>query len=214
MEIWRKRAACLEYPASWFFPERINPGDQLPDEEDDYPEVYDTLDEDRARQVCAVCPVVESCLRFAVENNERSGIWGTGGDRRRYLRRLYVKAMGHNWETIPLRWEKSWSKYNEAIQVEIQTIRGEYERPVQERHDCERCKLQGFDGWIAEGAHPEDRNSPGAKCGFAVTYARGCRCTFCKVAHMDRSRRQKQDKQPPIQDESTEEDTCRNLIPA
>jgi WhiB family redox-sensing transcriptional regulator len=30
----------------------------------------------QAKKFCASCPVVEECLQYALENNEKHGIWG------------------------------------------------------------------------------------------------------------------------------------------
>ena len=42
----------------------------------------------RAKEVCAECPVQLTCLRFALENREMYGIWGgtTQSERRKLLR--------------------------------------------------------------------------------------------------------------------------------
>ena len=46
-----------------------------------------------ARAICAACPVREPCLEYALEANEKYGIWaGTTEDERRVLRRQRRKA--------------------------------------------------------------------------------------------------------------------------
>ena len=41
-----------------------------------------------AKQICALCPVQEPCLEFALETNQESGVWGgTSEEERRVLRR-------------------------------------------------------------------------------------------------------------------------------
>jgi len=43
--------------------------------------------EERAKAICALCPVRRTCLEHAVTNNERYGIWGGLTDHeRRHLR--------------------------------------------------------------------------------------------------------------------------------
>lgn len=51
-------------PTGWFFP---------------------TTDEGEARAVatCRACPVVDACLRFAVEHEQWHGIWGATSERER-----------------------------------------------------------------------------------------------------------------------------------
>lgn len=41
-----------------------------------------------AKQVCAMCPVATKCLEFALDNQERFGVWGghSERERRRLLR--------------------------------------------------------------------------------------------------------------------------------
>jgi len=59
---WRNAAACLNEDPELFFPEG---------ESERYaPQI------DAALSVCAACEVAESCLRYALETEQRSGIWG------------------------------------------------------------------------------------------------------------------------------------------
>lgn len=73
---WRARAACSGYPNTLFFP------------------AGDTPDEgslDKAKAICSVCPVIEDCLEYALETNQRSGIWGgTSEKERKSLRRKWL----------------------------------------------------------------------------------------------------------------------------
>ena len=47
----------------------------------------------RARQVCRSCPVVEACLGYALETNQRAGIWGgSTEEERKTLRRKWLAA--------------------------------------------------------------------------------------------------------------------------
>lgn len=56
-----------------------------------YPEVGEsTLP---AKQICSLCPVKTECLRYAIDHQERFGIWGgTSELERRKLRRVRPKA--------------------------------------------------------------------------------------------------------------------------
>lgn len=56
-----------------------------------YPEA-DTGQQQRARAVCALCPVREECLRHALEVNERWGTWGGLGEAPRDRLRKYLKS--------------------------------------------------------------------------------------------------------------------------
>jgi WhiB family redox-sensing transcriptional regulator len=42
------------------------------------------------KKICATCPVTEQCLEFAMENDERFGVWGgkTERERRKLRRRM------------------------------------------------------------------------------------------------------------------------------
>ena len=72
-EDWRKDAACAGADTSVFFPigedEEFSAG---------------------AKSVCAVCPVADLCLQYALATNQTEGVWGgmTGPERRRLRRRL------------------------------------------------------------------------------------------------------------------------------
>jgi WhiB family redox-sensing transcriptional regulator len=73
---WRALAACSGYPNSLFFP--ANDGAE------------DTAVE-KAKSVCQVCPVADECLGYALETNQRSGIWGgTTEKERKSLRRKWL----------------------------------------------------------------------------------------------------------------------------
>lgn len=66
---WVSDAACKGMDASLFFPERGEGVSQI-------------------RAVCRTCPVAQRCLDYALENNEKHGVWGgTSERRRRVLRR-------------------------------------------------------------------------------------------------------------------------------
>ncbi|HUP86720.1 MAG TPA: WhiB family transcriptional regulator [Acidimicrobiales bacterium] len=72
---WRQRAACRGLSTDIFYP------------------VSDD-DADIAKSICAVCPVAEECLEFALAEREREGIWGgaTERERRRIVRQRRKSA--------------------------------------------------------------------------------------------------------------------------
>ncbi|HEY4607498.1 MAG TPA: WhiB family transcriptional regulator [Acidimicrobiia bacterium] len=74
---WRNRAACAGYNHALFFP--VGDADEIAVE--------------RARDVCFTCPVTEDCLEYALETNQRAGIWGgTTEEERKSLRRKWMAA--------------------------------------------------------------------------------------------------------------------------
>jgi WhiB family transcriptional regulator, redox-sensing transcriptional regulator len=54
-----------------------------------YPVSDDEEAADEAKAICALCPVREPCLEFALSTREKNGVWGglTERERRRVLRR-------------------------------------------------------------------------------------------------------------------------------
>jgi len=41
-----------------------------------HPSEEDDAAADAAKAICALCPVVDSCLEFAVSAREKDGVWG------------------------------------------------------------------------------------------------------------------------------------------
>jgi WhiB family redox-sensing transcriptional regulator len=73
---WRTRAACSGYPNTLFFPSSDSPEDTTVE---------------KAKAVCSVCPVIGDCLQYALETNQRAGIWGgTSEKERKSLRRKWL----------------------------------------------------------------------------------------------------------------------------
>jgi WhiB family redox-sensing transcriptional regulator len=56
---WRDLAACLEAPAEMFFP---------------LPTDHETIE--LAKRWCAICPVRDECLAWAMDRREPFGVWG------------------------------------------------------------------------------------------------------------------------------------------
>lgn len=57
-----------------------------------------------AKAVCASCPVTEQCLQYALEHNERFGVWGGTSEReRREMRRLAARSPRTAPRTAPRR---------------------------------------------------------------------------------------------------------------
>lgn len=67
---WADEARCLVAEPDTFFPEKGGSTRE-------------------AKRICSGCPVKTECLEYALENDERFGIWGGLSEReRRKLRRL------------------------------------------------------------------------------------------------------------------------------
>jgi WhiB family transcriptional regulator, redox-sensing transcriptional regulator len=62
---WMKDALCAEADPDLFFP---------PDEEETTEEAMERVR--LAKQICAQCPVRAECLDYAMDNEERIGVWG------------------------------------------------------------------------------------------------------------------------------------------
>ncbi len=61
---WQVRAACRGSDTSNFYHPENERGPSR------------TKRENRAKAVCAVCPVIENCLRWALAAREPYGVWG------------------------------------------------------------------------------------------------------------------------------------------
>ena len=71
---WRSRALCAETDPEAFFPEKGGSTRE-------------------AKRVCEGCDVRTPCLEYALENDERFGIWGGKSEReRRHLKSLLRRA--------------------------------------------------------------------------------------------------------------------------
>lgn len=76
---WRHEAACLTEDPELFFPIG-NTGPAL-------------AQIDEAKAVCNRCTVMDSCLKWALESGQDSGVWGgLSEDERRALKRRTARA--------------------------------------------------------------------------------------------------------------------------
>jgi WhiB family transcriptional regulator, redox-sensing transcriptional regulator len=76
---WRDSAACLDVGPELFFPIGNT-----------YPAL---LQIEEAKLVCRECVVVETCLTWAVEGRQDSGVWGgMSADERRTLKRRKART--------------------------------------------------------------------------------------------------------------------------
>lgn len=71
---WRTRSICRDTDPDLFFPVGTT-GQAL-------------VQIERAKEVCAECPVHDDCLQYALDTNQDSGIWGgLDEEQRRSIRR-------------------------------------------------------------------------------------------------------------------------------
>ncbi|WP_308116944.1 WhiB family transcriptional regulator [Pseudonocardia sp. WMMC193] len=61
---WQKHAACRGMDSTLFFHPEAERGPSR------------TAREQRAKQICAACPVLETCRRHALSAEEPYGVWG------------------------------------------------------------------------------------------------------------------------------------------
>jgi WhiB family redox-sensing transcriptional regulator len=68
--VWIPEGNCRNYTTDAFFP-------------------ADGVGVDRARKICASCPVIDYCLEYALKNRIEHGVWGGASERerRRILKR-------------------------------------------------------------------------------------------------------------------------------
>lgn len=67
---WMRAGNCRNYPPAVFFPS-------------------DGVGVDRARKICADCPVLDQCLEYALTERIEHGVWGGCSERER--RRILKK---------------------------------------------------------------------------------------------------------------------------
>ncbi|MCI1983843.1 MAG: WhiB family transcriptional regulator [Bifidobacteriaceae bacterium] len=76
---WRAEAGCRDKDPELFFPVG-NTGTSL-----------QQIDE--AKAVCRTCKVIDACLKWALDTNQDSGVWGgLSEDERRALKRRAMRA--------------------------------------------------------------------------------------------------------------------------
>lgn len=73
-EDWAEKARCPETDPEAFFPEKGGSTKE-------------------AKKVCQRCPVTKECLQYALDNDERYGVWGGMSERER--RRLQQGVVGY-----------------------------------------------------------------------------------------------------------------------
>lgn len=75
-EHWRDEALCAQTDPEIFFPEKGN-------------------DDGRAKRICTRCDAESMCLAYALENDERYGVWGglSAKDRARIRKDLRIKPL-------------------------------------------------------------------------------------------------------------------------
>jgi WhiB family redox-sensing transcriptional regulator len=87
-EMWRKRAACRHTEPDLFFPVPATGASAAQSPvPSPAPSQAEQAQAERAKNVCAGCPVRRECLQFALATRQAYGVWGglelTESDRRR-----------------------------------------------------------------------------------------------------------------------------------
>ena len=72
---WMDQGNCRNYPPATFFPS-------------------DGVGVDRARKICTGCPVLDTCLEYALDQRIEHGVWGgcSERERRRILKRRKISV--------------------------------------------------------------------------------------------------------------------------
>jgi WhiB family transcriptional regulator, redox-sensing transcriptional regulator len=79
---WQEQAACRGYDNTQFFGPDFGES-----------ELEKQAREAKAKTVCQTCPVAEPCLEFAMDTNQKYGIWGGLTDKERAsLKRRRARA--------------------------------------------------------------------------------------------------------------------------
>lgn len=98
---WRDSATCREWTGVDFFP---------------FSEDIQAIR--RVKEVCALCPVTEDCLAYAIETRQGDGVWGGLTSRERiYLRRKWMehsRALAETKEVSESVKERSRSRVNSS----------------------------------------------------------------------------------------------------
>lgn len=79
---WHDYAACNDKPNEWFYGQEERQGKKR------HRPTLTVAEVRRAKAVCERCPVIDECLEWALETDEKHGIWGgtTGRERQRMQR--------------------------------------------------------------------------------------------------------------------------------
>lgn len=136
------------------------------------PETGRTVDRTReAKILCSSCPMRVECLHGAIARAEEFGIWGgMGSDLRLWIRSQYLAGP----EAYRTALERAFAE------LDVWARKPGAERIIEEAPGaCPRC---GARIRLGKRGNPIDRNGPGATCGKASTYNRGCRCVPCCIA--------------------------------
>lgn len=72
---WQLHGSCRDYPAEVFFPDEVR-GRGL------------RTREEKAKQICRACPVLDRCRRHALTAPEPYGIWGAMTARERAVKKV------------------------------------------------------------------------------------------------------------------------------
>lgn len=154
---WEAVALCRSYSPADFFP-TIGSGAAY------------VVTLQKAVEICGRCEVDVQCLASALASSVVDGVYG--GIDFHAAESQIGEARAAKLAGDPVAMAKAVS---EARIETARRISGESKPKVwTDARSCVRC-----DSEVAEGWYPEDTNGPGATCGLAATYNKGCRCGAC-----------------------------------
>lgn len=128
-EPWQSKAACRSYDPEIWFPNR-----------------HDNYSFSRARLICKSCPVLETCLDWAVSRKIEHGIWGgkTAPERRRPSDNMHGTLIGyrrHKSQGTPPCWDCIAAEERRKSRMVCGTKQG-YDNHQRARETaCRACKL-------------------------------------------------------------------------
>lgn len=127
---WRQHAACTNKKLALFFPEGGTGADRG--------QVKKNITE-RAKRICAGCPVRQMCLDWALETREEFGVWGglDERERRAILRRTgTVKPRGPGRKLAECGTRKAWERHiRNGEPIDELCAAARYAKPLQGADD-------------------------------------------------------------------------------
>jgi WhiB family redox-sensing transcriptional regulator len=142
-EPWTERAVCAQTDPEKFFPKKGN----------------STRD---AKGVCGGCPVRIQCLQYALDHDERFGVWGGCSERERREMKRQQKAL------------------HPSERVKCRNGHDLTEAGTRNSGECAQCSRDRSRDYYDRNFRRERR---GREHGTRSMYNTGCRCTACGDAN-------------------------------
>jgi WhiB family redox-sensing transcriptional regulator len=146
---WRDSALCTQTDVESFFPRKGESGKD-------------------AKKVCAACPVATQCLQYAIDHDERFGIWGGFSERER--RALMRDTPRDNSRCA-----------NGHVRADVGVTNSGYCR------QCQRDRYARYGTRVREGRVAATVVVHGCR----TRYQLGCRCEPCVAANSAYARRRR-----------------------